>query len=75
MGDRTLVVPTSAASFHGLIQGNQTVGDILACLEHDTTEEKIIDALCEKYNGDRAVIAEDVASIISRLKKIGAIDE
>lgn len=75
MHDTSLIVPTSEAEFHGLVQGNQTVGDILDCLEHDTTEAQIVDYLSSKYNGDRAIMAEDVASIISRLRKIGAIDD
>ena len=75
MEDKTLVVPVADAKFNGLVQGNSTVGDIIDCLLVDTTEERIIDSLCEKYNGEREVIAEDVADIISRLKEIGAIDE
>ncbi len=76
MDDDTLaIVPVAEATFKGFVQGNRTVGDIVDCLSSDTTEEEIVDFLCEKYNGERAIIAEDVADIISRLKEIGAIDE
>ena len=76
MDDDTLaVVPVAEATFKGIVQGNRTVGDIIDCLSQDTSEEEIVDFLCEKYNGDRTIIAEDVKDIISRLKKIGAIDE
>ncbi len=73
--DETLIVPTGGADFHGLVQGNKTLDAIAECLTHDTTEEAIVDALCARFNGDREVIAEDVAVAISRLKAIGAIDE
>lgn len=75
MDDLTLLVPTSSADFHGLIQGNQTIGTILECLSEDTTEEKIVEALQEKYEGSREDMEEDVHSVVEKLKKIGAIDE
>lgn len=73
--DMTLAVPVAGADFNGLVQGNKTFGVILECLEHDTTEEQIVDALCERFDGDRAVIQADVAGVIARLRGIGAIDE
>lgn len=73
--DTITVVPVADAKFKGFVQGNTTVGDIIDLLTEDTTEEKIVDFLCEKYSGDRAIIAEDVADVVTRLKKIGAIDE
>ena len=75
LDDETLIVPTGAARFHGLVQGNKTLAAIVDCLTQDTTEEEIIDAICARYDGDRKIIAEDVAEVISRLKAIGAIDE
>ena len=76
MDDNTIaVVPVAETTFKGFVQGNKTVGDIVDCLAVDTTEEKITEFLCEKYNGERAIIEEDVANIVSQLKKIGAIDE
>ena len=52
IGDETLLVPTAEANFHGLVQGNKTVGVILECLKHDTTEQEIVDTLCERFEGD-----------------------
>jgi len=75
MDDHVLIVPNADASFHGLVRGNQTLGDILECLMQDTTEEKIVDSLCEKYKGNRSLIEEDVADVIARLKGIGALDD
>lgn len=75
MDGAALVVPTADASFHGLVQGNKTVGVILECLEHGTTEREIVDTLCERYEGDRAEMAQDVADVIAKLRGIGAIDD
>ncbi len=70
----TVLVPTADAPFHGLIQGNKTVGAILECLLDDVTEDDVVDALCERFSGDREIIREDVADTIRQLKAIGAVD-
>lgn len=75
MDGMALVVPTFGASFHGLVQGNKTVGVILDCLEKDSSEEEIINTLCSRFDGDRSVIEQDVANVIGKLKSIGAIDD
>ena len=75
MDGKALLVPVADASFGGLVRGNSTVEDILDCLLEDTTEDKIVDFLCEKYKGERDIIREDVSDIVSRLKKIGALDD
>ena len=72
---QTVIVPTSGAGFHGLIQGNKTLAAIAECLNHDTTEEEIVDTLCARFNGNREDIKANVAEAINRLKEIGAIDE
>lgn len=71
----TLLVPVADAKFHGLVQGNRSVKVILDCLKKDTTEEEIVNTMCEVFDGDRALIEEDVLDVLSRLKEIGAIDE
>lgn len=75
LDDVTMIIPVSGAKFHGIVNGNKTVADIFHCLQHDTTEKEIVDVLCEKYEGDRALMEKDVADVISRLREIGAIDE
>ena len=75
IGEETLLIPTGSAPFHGLGEGNKTVGTILRCLLNDTDEEKIIDALAKAYDGSREEMAEDVRSVIEKLRAIGAIEE
>ena len=57
------------------MQGNKTLSVIAECLAHETTEEEIVDTLCERFDGDRELIKADVADAVKRLKEIGAIDE
>lgn len=71
----TLLVPTAAALFHGLVQGNPTVDFILNHLRQDTTEEEIVAAMSREYNGNISDMREDVARVVAQLKQIGAIDE
>ncbi len=71
----TMLIPTAKAPFHGLGEGNETVGVILNCLTQDCTEEEIVKALAAKFDGNREEMAEDVRSVVAKLRAIGAIDE
>ena len=75
MDGQTVLVPVEGAKFHGLVQGNNSVGVILDCLQNDVTEEQIVDELCARFKGDRELIRADVSDVVEKLKKIGAIDE
>ena len=70
-----MLIPTAVAPFHGLGEGNATVGVILNCLIEETTEEEIVDKLADKFSGRRKDMEEDVRSVIAKLRSIGAIDE
>jgi len=72
---QAVIVPTAGSGFHGLVQGNKTLSAIAECLKVDTTEERIVDTLCARFDGDRDLIKADVAEALRRLKEIGAIDE
>ena len=75
IGGKTVHVPTAEALFHGLGEGNRTVRVILGCLTHDTTEDAMVDALEAEFIGGREEMAEDVRSVISKLRSIGAIED
>lgn len=75
MDGQTLLVPTAEASFHGLVQGNKSVEVILDCLSRGTTEEEILKAMQERFQGDEEAMREDIADVLSQLRSIGAIDE
>ena len=73
--NETLLVPTADADFRGVVQGNKTVGAILNCLLTHTTEDKILDSLKEKYEGDENEMREDIRGLIAKLREIGALEE
>ena len=75
IGEETILIPTAGAPFHGLGEGNETVGFILDRLTKETTEEEIVSALESEFEGSREEMTEDVHSVIAKLRAIGAIDE
>ena len=66
---------TYAEAFSGIIRNNPSAAFIVDQLAEDTTEKKIVDAMCEKYDAPREVIAADVAKIIDTLRSVGAVEE
>lgn len=74
-GKDKLLVPMGSAKFSGLVRGNETAGFIISALMNDTTEDKIVKGLTEKYNAPEDVVRKDVSNIIRQLRKIGAIEE
>ena len=73
--DTQFLVPVGAEAFSGIVRSNKTAAFIVDCLKEDTTEEKIVDAMCAKYDAPRAEIAADVKEIISTLRGINALEE
>ena len=71
----SFLVPTGAADFAGVVKGNKTLGVIVELLKSETTEVGIIDAMCERFEAPRELIARDVKIAVENLRKIGALDE
>lgn len=74
-GKESMLVPTGAAKFAGLVRGNKMLGVILDLLKKDTTEKKVVDAMLERFDAPREIITEDVKRVVSELRKIGALEE
>lgn len=74
MNGKAMVIPLGDADFHGVVQGNKSVGVIFACLERGATEDEIVQALSERFEGDREQMRADVRDVVAKLKSIGAID-
>ncbi|MCR5306272.1 MAG: PqqD family protein [Oscillospiraceae bacterium] len=74
-GGETLLIPTGAAKFSGLVRSNTTAGVILGCLEQETTEDEIVGAICSQFDVDAETARRDVRHILTQLRGIGAIDE
>ena len=76
LGEQDIVVAVGPATkwFHGLLRSNETAALILRCLEKETTEENIVDAICASYDVPRQTAAQDVHEIISQLTGYGVIE-
>ena len=68
------MVPVGGEAFNGIVRSNETAAFIVDCLKEETTEERIVDAMCTEYNAPREVIAADVAEIINTLRGIHALE-
>ena len=73
--DGEQILLDTSSSFAGLIRSNKTAAFIVECLKDDTTQEKIVEAMFEKYDAPKDVLAKDVADVIEKLRKVGALDE
>ena len=74
-GEESLLVPTGAAKFSGLVKGNRTLGVILEYLKKETSEDEIVVSLKERYDAPEDVLRSDVKRVLSELRNIGALDE
>lgn len=65
----------AAQSFNGLIRNNKTANSIMELLMVNSTEEKVVAAMLEKYDAPREIITNDVRKIVEKLRTAGLLDE
>lgn len=77
VGREHMAIATGEAvkQFNGLIRNNGTANFIYKQLMEDTTEEKIVAAMLEKYNAPEEVIAADVHRIIEQIRSAGILEK
>ena len=73
--DGEQILLDTSSSFAGLIRNNKTAAFIVECLKEETTQEKIVEAMFEKYDAPKDVLAKDVSDVIEKLRKVGALYE
>ena len=73
--DGEQILLDTSSSFAGLSRSNKTAAFIVECLKEETTQEKIVEAMFEKYDAPKDVLAKDVSDVIEKLRKVGALDE
>lgn len=73
--DGEQILLDTSSSFAGLIRSNKTAAFIVECLKEETTQEKIVEAMFEKYDAPKDVLAKDVSEVIEKLRKVGALEE
>ena len=71
----SMLIPTGDAKFSGIVKGNSTLGAIVGYLMEETTEEEVVEKMMARFDAPREVIARDVNTVISELKRIDALDE
>ena len=74
-GAESLLVPTGAAGWAGVVRGNRTLGAILELLKTDTDEDSVVAAMRERFDAPDGAVERDVARVLDELRKIGALDE
>ena len=75
LDDVQFLVPVGREAFSGIVRGNATVAFIVEQLQQETTEEKIVGAMCERYDAPADVIAADLRRVLEKLRGIGALEE
>ncbi len=61
--------------FKGIVRNNRTAAFIVNMLKEETTQEKIVSAMREKFDAPLEMISEDVAEVLRTLRSIGALEE
>ncbi len=69
------MVPMNADAFNGIVRSNSTAAFIQDCLKEETTQEAIVEKMCEQYDAPRETIAADVRRILDALRSLHALDE
>ena len=73
--DGEQIMVAAGGGFAGMVRSNATAAFIVDCLKTGTTKEAILDAMEQKYDAPRQIMADDVDMVIANLRKIGALDE
>lgn len=75
MEGEQIMVGAGSVNFAGIVRSNHTAAFIVDCLKRETAPEQIVNAMAERYDAPREIIAEDVEKILEKLRSIGALDE
>ena len=77
MGNEFIAVPVgeNSGAVHGVVKLNKAGVEIIELLKSDTTVEKIVAVLGDKYDNDINTLNEDVEHFINILKSNGLIIE
>lgn len=75
MPDSQIMVAVGSAAFSGIVRSNKTAAFIVDQLKTETTKEKILAAMQQKYDADVSVMEKDLDMVIEKLRGIGALDE
>lgn len=63
----------SKDGFNGMVKLSKTAAAIFEYLQEDTTEEAIVDRMCQRFDAPRDVLAADVHGVVTRLQEKGLL--
>ena len=75
VGDAQVMVAVGSSAFSGVVRSNSTAAAIVDLLKEETTKEKIVAAMLEKYEVSEERVSADVDKILEKLRSIGALEE
>ncbi len=75
IGDTQVMVAVGSAAFSGVVRSNKTAAFVVDQLKEDTTKEKIVAAMLERYEVTEERASADVDRILEKLRSIGALEE
>lgn len=61
--------------FYGYVRNNETAAEIFKLLQEETTIEKIVDTMYEKYDVEKEILTQDVLEIVGKFREAGFIEE
>lgn len=61
--------------FNGMIRMNKTAAFIMENMREETDEDRLVEALCGKYDVDAETARKNVKIIVDRLRSAGLIGE
>lgn len=74
-GKYSVLVSVNNRDFSGMVRLNRSAEFIVDCLQKETTEEKIVDAMFEKYDAPREELKKGVQDVLTALRRVGALEE
>lgn len=77
VADRVIAVPVGAwaIDFHSMILLNSVSRVIWNCLEQGTTVDRIVSALCDRFEVSRELALADTEEFLEHLRKAGLLEE
>ena len=75
--EERIAVPTGSAAknFSGLLRANRTAAAILEYLKEETTEDALVQRMCDRYDADEEEIRRGVREVLDILRSVDAIAE
>lgn len=75
IGSDKVMVSLDNNVLNGIVRANETASYIISCLKYDTTEDTIVQNVCNKYNIDIDLARKGVVKILSQLKELNLLEQ